>query len=347
MRSDAFSILPGLMLCGILALSAQLVSESSLLKGHFPVGAVMLAIILGTGFRHFIPISPRMEPGIRFAFRRILRIGVAGLGFGLTYADIREVGFRGILLDTILIAGTYLFSVALRKWLRLGENLPWLLATGTAICGASAVVAANSVLKAKEEEVAFSVATVTLFGTLSMFLYPVIARFLGIPIPIYGAWAGSSIHEVAQVIGATMNISPQALDFATILKLTRVAFLLPVLVMLEILLLRHGTEAISRTGLSNRKEHFPWFVVGFGAIVVLNSLRLFPSTLLAVLQKGDTWLLAVSMAALGLETHLGRILTVGPSAVKAGFWLWIFVSVWGFVLSLALFGHSFHLPLTG
>lgn len=330
------------MLCGILALSAQEISEAHFLKGHFPVGAVMLAIILGTMFRQFVPVSSRMEPGIRFAFRKILRIGVAGLGFSLTFTDIREVGFRGILLDTALIAGTYLFAVALGKWLQLGESLPWLLATGTAICGASAVVAANSVLKAKDEEVAFSVATVTLFGTMSMFLFPIIARFAGIPVPIYGAWAGSSIHEVAQVIGATMNISPEALDFATILKLTRVAFLLPVLILLEILLIKKGAQVISGKGLSRRKEHFPWFVVGFGSIVVLNSLHIFPDTLLSLLQKGDTWLLAVSMAALGLETHLGRILTVGPSAVKAGFWLWIFVSVWGFVLSLALFGHSFH-----
>ncbi|MHB1285999.1 MAG: YeiH family protein [Leptospirales bacterium] len=335
-------LLPGLILCGLLAFSAQWMTEARFFRNHFPVGAVMLAIILGTLFRHFLPVSPRMEPGIRFAFKKILRVGVAGLGFGLTVTDISAVGIRGVLLDSALIAGTYLFSIGLRKWLQLGENLPLLLATGTAICGASAVIAANTVLKAKEEEVAFSVATVTLFGTLSMFLYPFIARFVGIPIPIYGAWAGSSIHEVAQVIGATMNISPQALDFATILKLTRVAFLLPVLILLELFLFKQGTDVLSRPGLSTRKEHFPWFVVGFVVIVVLNSLHMFTPSMLTLLQRGDTWLLAVSMAALGLETHLGRILSVGPSAVKAGFWLWIFVSLWGLILSYTLFSHSVH-----
>ncbi|MHB8542932.1 MAG: YeiH family protein [Leptospirales bacterium] len=342
MPSSVSAIVPGLLLCGILALSAQEISETHLLKGHFPVGAVMLAIILGTMVRQFAPVSSRMEPGIRFAFRKILRIGVAGLGFGLTFADFREIGVMGVFLDTSLIAGTYLFAIALKKWLQMEENLTWLLATGTAICGASAVVAANTVLKAREEEVAFSVATVTLFGTISMFLYPIIARFAGIPIPIYGAWAGSSIHEVAQVIGSTMNISPQALAFATIVKLTRVAFLLPVLILLELFLLNKGAELIAGKGSSRRNEHFPWFVVGFGAVVVLNSLHLFSPALLNLLQKGDTWLLAVSMAALGLETHLGRMANVGPSAVKAGFWLWIFVSIWGLILSLALFGHSFH-----
>lgn len=331
--------LPGLIFCGVLAFSAQAISNIPILKDHFPVGAVMLAILLGTAARQFIPIQGSMEPGIRFAFKRVLRLGVAGLGFSLTLDDIKEVGFRGLLLDTVLIAGTYFFALALRRWMNLGKNLPWLLATGTAICGASAVVAANSVLKARDEEVAFSVATVTLFGTLSMFLFPLLAHLAGIPIPVYGAWAGSSIHEVAQVIGATMNISPQALDFATILKLTRVAYLLPVLIILEVLLVKESHRLIS--GQKSRTEHFPWFVVGFSAIVLLNSLHLIAPKVIDIFQKSDTWLLAVSMAALGLETRFGTTLTVGRSAMLAGFWLWIFVSLWGLILSVILFGHPF------
>jgi len=101
------SILPGLILCGILAFSAQALSNLPVLKGHFPVGAVMLAILLGTATRQFIPIGTSMEPGIRFAFKRVLRLGVAGLGFSLTFNDIEAVGFRGLLLDTALITGTY------------------------------------------------------------------------------------------------------------------------------------------------------------------------------------------------------------------------------------------------
>ena len=331
------SILPGLTLCGILAFSAQALSNLPVLKGHFPIGAVMVAILLGTAVRQFIPIGTSMEPGIRFAFKRILRLGVAGLGFSLTLSDIEAVGFRGLLLDTALITGTYFFALALRRWMKLGKDLPWLIATGTAICGASAVVAANSVLNAKDEEVAFSVATVTLFGTLSMFLFPIVAHMGGIPVPIYGAWAGSSIHEVAQVIGATMNISPKALDFATILKLTRVAFLLPVLIILEILLVKEGQQFVSKK--KNRAEHFPWFVVGFAAIVIVNSTHFIASELTIQFQHVDTWLLALSMAALGLETHLGKVLSVGRSAIMAGFWLWVFVSLWGLTLSAAIFGH--------
>lgn len=339
MRPFLPAAIPGLIFCGVLALSAQAISNFSFLKNHFPVGAVMVAILLGTAARQFIPIKASMEPGIRFAFKRVLRLGVAGLGFSLTLDDIKEVGFRGLVLDTALIAGTYVFAMALRRWMNLGKNLPWLLATGTAICGASAVVAANSVLKAKDEEVAFSVATVTLFGTLSMFLFPLMAHLSGIPIPVYGAWAGSSIHEVAQVIGATMNISPQALDFATILKLTRVAYLLPVLIIIEVLLVNESHRLIS--GQQNRGEHFPWFVVGFSAIVLLNSSHLLAPKVTDYLQKTDTWLLAVSMAALGLETRLRTVLSVGRSAIMAGFWLWIFVSLWGLALSVILFGHPF------
>lgn len=335
------TLLPGLLLSGGIAGAAYELSERPWLRTHFPMGPIMIAILAGMAVRILVPLHERFDAGIHFSVRRLLRIGVAGLGLGLGVQDLIQVGTKGLALDALLIAGTYLFAVGVGKALNLGPKLPMLLATGTAICGASAVAAANSVLKARDEEVAFSVASVTLFGTLSMLSFPLIARTIGIPIPVYGAWAGSSIHEVAQVIGATMNVSPQALKFATILKLTRISFLLPILVVLEIALLRLiRSEEGEAAGRPSRKP-FPWFIVGFIGIVLLNSTDLIPQGALRLLRHIDGWCLAISMGALGLMTNFGKLKSFGTRGLQAGFWLWLFVSAWGLLLSAAFFGHPF------
>lgn len=332
------TLFPGILLSGMIAIAADKMSELPELRNHLPMGPIMIAILLGMLLRNLLPIHGRFDAGIHFSVRRLLRIGVAGLGFGLGVNDLIHVGTRGFVLDCLLITGTYLFALGVGKALGLGQKLPILLATGTAICGASAVAAVNSVLKAKDGEVAFSVASVTLFGTLSMISFPVIAHTVGMPIPVYGAWAGSSIHEVAQVIGATMNVSPQALKFATILKLTRVSFLLPILVLLEVKLLHLFRREEERPVESSTRKHVPWFIVGFVGIVILNSMNFLNPDAVRLFQRLDTWCLAISMGALGLMTPLEKLKAFGPRGLQAGLWLWLFVSVWGLLLSFVLFG---------
>ncbi len=335
-------VFPGLLLTGAIALVAKLVSSIPFLKAHLPLGPVMLAILFGIAVRNLIPVHGALEGGIRFSFRQVLRLGVAGLGFSLTVGEIVSVGAKGFLLDTLVIVGTYLFARLLIRPFGISEDISWLLATGTAICGASAVAAANSVVKAKDEEVAFAVTTVTFFGTLSMFLFPAIEHWLGFPLSVYGAWAGSSIHEVAQVIGATVNVSSSSLAFATILKLTRVVFLLPVIILLEFWILGGKSKGVHHQ--TSRREHFPWFVVAFGIIVGINSLHVLSSGVTSVLNDADSLLLAVAMAGLGLETRLSKVFHVGVGPVKAGVALWVFISVFGFALSWLFYGpHSFSL----
>ena len=334
MIEKARHILPGLLLTGSIALVAKLISSLDFLKAHLPLGPVMVAIILGIAVRNLVPVHGIFEGGIRFSFRQVLRLGVAGLGFSLTFGEIASVGVKGFLLDTLVILGTYLFARLLVRPLGLSQEMSWLLATGTAICGASAVAAANSVVKAKDEEVAFAVTTVTFFGTLSMFLFPAIEHWMGFPLDVYGAWAGSSIHEVAQVIGATVNVSPSSLALGTILKLTRVVFLLPVIILLEFWILKGRREK----GGSSRREHFPWFVVAFAVVVGINSLHILKPSLTDAFNNLDSILLAIAMAGLGLETRLSKVFHVGVAPVKAGVALWIFVSVLGFVLSWAFYG---------
>jgi len=331
-------LLPGFLLSTMLAFLAYEGSELSRhLTGTSLAGPILLAILAGILVRNAVPLSSGFDPGIRFSFRRLLRLGVIGLGFDFSAHDILNVGGRGLLLDLAIIAGVYAASFYLGRRNGLPVSLSLLLGTGTAICGASAIVAANSVIRGKDEEVAFSVATVTIFGTLSMFLFPLADRFLHLSNVVYGAWAGSSIHEVGQVIGATLPYSNESLQLGTVLKLTRVALLLPVILLLEGMILwglKHKSP-----GKPDQSRHFPWFVAGFAGVVLLNFLFPIPSRLLSFLQRADAVILAVSMAAMGLETHLSRLVQFGWKPVRLGLSLWIFVSIMGLFLSTLLYAH--------
>ncbi len=332
-------LVPGILLSVVLALLAY---EGSLLSRHLTgsvlAGPILLAILLGALVRNLLPVHGRFDPGIHFSFRRLLRLGVVGLGFDFSPRDILSVGPRGFLLDLLVIALVYGAAVWIGRRKGLPDSLSLLLGTGTAICGASAIVAANSVIRARDEEVAFSVATVTIFGTLSMFLFPLANRFIHLPDAVYGAWAGSSIHEVGQVIGATLPYSRESLQIGTVLKLTRVALLLPVILILEGMILLRDRKGEGSRG--DHARHFPWFVAAFAGVVLMNFLVALPPSILTLLQKIDAGILAVAMAAMGLETHLSRLTRFGWKPVGLGMMLWIFVTGAGLFLAVVLYGHK-------
>ena len=332
-------LLPGLLLSVLLAVLATVTSrEIAKVTGIAIAGPILLAILFGIAVRNVRPLPHSLDPGISFSFRTLLRLGIVGLGFDFSARELVGIGLRGLILDLAIIVSVYLVALWFGRLRGLPDNLSLLLGTGTAICGASAIVAANGVIRGKDEEVAYSVATVTLFGTLSMFLYPVVRRLLHLPPDVYGAWSGSSIHEIGQVVGATLPYSKEALELGTMLKLTRVALLLPVVLLLEAYVLARARAKNPDQG--RGKRHFPWFVGAFAGVVLLNFLLPLPPKILQLLQEGDAAILAVAMAAMGLETHLSRIFRFGVRPLASGIFLWIFVSLAGLGLSLLLYGHG-------
>ena len=332
-------LLPGMALSIILAILATLTSrEIAKLTGIAVAGPILLAILFGIVVRNVRPLPVSLDPGISFSFRTLLRVGIVGLGFDFSARALAGIGLRGLILDLSIIASVYLAALWFGRLRGLPDSLSLLLGTGTAICGASAIVAANGVIRGKDEEVAYSVATVTLFGTLSMFLYPVVRRLLHLPPEVYGAWSGASIHEIGQVVGATLPYSKEALELATLLKLTRVALLLPVILLLEAYVLARARS--ENPSLARGKRHVPWFVGAFAGVVLLNFLLPLPPGILHLLQGGDAAILAVAMAAMGLETYLSRILRFGVRPLASGVFLWLFVSVTGLALAMLLYGHG-------
>lgn len=302
-----FRILPGLALCLVLAAVAYKLAAWPLLNQAVPLSALTVGILLGVGLRLCVPIPAVAEPGIRWVLHYVLRAGVVLLGLRLVLSDMLAVGASGLALVVIAVVSTITLSVIVGRALGLPDTLSVLVGSGTGICGASAIVAVDGVIKGRETDVACAIAMVTVFGTLAMFAYPALAPYLGLNEVGYSIWAGGSIHEVAQAVAAGFAYSDQAGVHASLFKLSRVAMLAPVCAILPLWWRRRSnTSAQGKAG-----APFPMFVALFAAVVVLNSLFDLPQDLHTNLVTLDSGLLAAAMVAMGLQTHLVSVIRLG------------------------------------
>jgi uncharacterized integral membrane protein (TIGR00698 family) len=244
------------------------------------------------------------------------------------------------------------FTIWLGKRMGLDDRLTMLIGAGTSICGASAIAAVAPVVKAEEKDTSFAIAAITLFGTLSMFVYPILYKLLHLPEMLYSIWAGSSIHEVAQVVAAGFAAGEGAGEFATLVKLARVLLIIPITLALGWREARRADDQGNdpqypqvsgcEEGKANRrtgrgKMLIPWFVFGFLAMVIVNSVQVVPTDVVKNIVRLDAFLLTWSMVGLGLETSLEKMRKVGLKPFYAGFIVTIFIALVGFVMANLVF----------
>lgn len=321
---DAIGLAPGIALALGLAVVAM---AAHALPGLARVSPMILAIGLGVGFANLFGLPAAARPGVAAVMRRLLRLAIVLLGLQITPARLAEVGLRGFLVVALCLVATFVFTVALGRRLGVKRELAELIAAGTSICGASAVVAANTVSRAEEADVATAIATVTLYGTLSMVLLPLAAAALGLDAHAWGLWAGASIHEIAQVVAAAFQGGPEAGEFGTVAKLARVAMLAPVVLGLGVLVRRRsGGEGASA------RAPFPWFVVGFLALVALGGLVEPPRAMLDGVALLTTFLLTVALGAMGLVTDVRRLVAEGVRPLVLGACAWVFITALALLL---------------
>jgi uncharacterized integral membrane protein (TIGR00698 family) len=268
----------------------------------------------------------RARAGVVFSLRRLLRLAIILLGLQLTAQQVAAVGAIGMTIIVATLLTTFLVTKALGRLFGVERGLAELIAAGTSICGASAVIATNTVTRAPDEDVAYAVACVTLFGSLSMFLYPALPGLLHLDAQHFGLWSGASIHEVAQVVAAAFQDGQDAGEFGTIAKLSRVMVLAPLVLGLGVIASRRSRERVAA------RAPLPWFVVGFIALIGVNSLGLVPAEAKQVLVPATTFLLTVALAAMGLETDVRKLRARGLRPLALGAASWIFIS--GFSLAL-------------
>ena len=330
--TKAHSVFPGLFLAGLIAALAFGLRH---LPGVHQISPLILAILIGMAFHNLIGTPAIAKAGVAFSLKRILRTGIVLLGLQLTVQQVIAVGGLGVALIIATLLATFAFVTWLGRVLKVDAKLTQLIASGSSICGASAVIATNTVTRARDEDVAYAVACVTIFGSLSMILMPVIAGLFNMGPQAYGLWTGASIHEVAQVVAAAYARGQEAGEFGTIAKLTRVMMLAPVVLGLGFLAAR---KRLSAGGAANRAATpLPWFVVGFVAMVALASTGWVPEATAPYTTGITQFLLAMALAAMGLETDMRKLAAAGirPALLGAGAWVFISVFSLGLVLLLA------------
>lgn len=303
-----------------------------LLPGIGALSPLILAIVIGMGIRNLFGTPAAAKPGMSFCLKRILRFGIVLLGLQLTLQQVMAVGGMGVALLVATVISTFLVTTVLGRLLGVNAGLTQLIAAGSSICGASAVIATNTVTRARDEDVAYAIACVTVFGSISMVLMPVVGGFLDLGPRAYGLWTGASVHEVAQVVAAAYAHSTEAGEFGTIAKLTRVMMLAPVVLTLGVFAarrLRGSGEVAGRAA-----AQVPWFVFGFIAMVGLASTGWVPEETQPATTLLTQFMLATALAAMGLETDVRKLAAEGlrPALVGAGAWLFISLFTLGLVL---------------
>lgn len=297
--------LPGLLLSVIVGMSATFVSNA------YGGPTILFALLLGMAF-NFLSAEPRVAPGLDFAAKFVLRVGVALLGARITATQIVALGWPTLAGVVAAVALTIGVGIMAATVLRLKSRFGVLTAGAVAICGASAAAAISAVLPrydAVERDTAFTIIGVTTLSTVAMVLYPVIARAFGLSHADVGVFLGGTIHDVAQVVGAGYSVSPETGDIATIIKLLRVALLLPV-----VLIISAASRRISEPG-GGKPALIPGFLVAFVAIVVLNSFGLVPHAVQTILSDASRWCIVTAIAALGIKTALVAMAAVGRRAI--------------------------------
>lgn len=332
--------LPGLSLSALLAMAAIALGDLPWLQMH-GLSALIVAILLGIvlGNTLYPRIAAQCGPGIGIAKQTLLRAGIVLYGFRLTFHDVGHVGVDGIVIDALVLTSTFALALfAGRRLLGLDRHTAVLIGAGSAICGAAAVMATEPVVKARAEQVTVAVSTVVVFGTLAIAVYPLLYQWnlhwhlLPADASGFGIYIGSTVHEVAQVLAAARAISSDAANSAVIAKLVRVMMLAPFLLALSVWM-RHDESAAKdqegREGHPRRKSRLtiPWFAFAFLAMVGLNTVFPLSSDLHTGIIDVDTWLLTMSMAALGLTTHLSAIRRAGlkPLILAALLFGWLIV----------------------
>ncbi|WP_425093540.1 YeiH family protein [Tropicimonas sp. S265A] len=302
----AKALFPGVLVALIVALAAQFVAE------HYGAPAMLMALLFGIALNFLSEPGPTAA-GIGFTAQTVLRVGVAILGARVSAEMLMSLGWGMIALLVTGVVATILFGVLLARVIGQGPRFAILTAGAVAICGASAAMAIAAVLpkdERSERNLLFTVLGVTVLSTAAMIVYPILTTALGFDDVTAGAFIGATVHDVAQVVGAGFSISETAGETSTLVKLIRVSFLAPVVVLIA--LWWHGSaEPVD----GKRPPIVPTFVVGFLCLAILNSLNLIPAAVAGVLAQMSSWALLAAIAAVGMKTDLRNVLQVGGGAI--------------------------------
>lgn len=348
-KENRANTIHGILLIALFSFAAFYIAEIPFVKS-LSFSPLIVGIILGMLYANSLrnKLPETWVPGIKFCTKQILRASIVLYGFRLTLTQVAAVGLPAVMIDTIIVAGTIFLGVWLGKLLKMDKDTLLMTATGSAICGAAAVLGAEPVVKCEGHKTAIAVSTVVIFGTISMFLYPILYRAgmldaLGdTGVAIY---TGSTLHEVAHVAGAGNAMDPTdtlgIAGTATITKMIRVMMLAPVLVIMSFALAGRKKAATEGGTTQKSKITIPWFAFGFIGIICLNSLLQYlfgvdsvkEIPLNGAIEYIDTFMLTMAMTALGTDTSMEKFKQAGAKPFLLAGLLYIWLLGGGYLLT--------------
>ncbi len=303
------------------------------------VGVVLGAIVANTGL-----LTARLRPGISFASKRLLRAGIVLLGLRLSFEEMRDLGIGGVIAVVAVVLATFFGVQALARVMGLSSGLGLLVATGYSICGASAIAAMSPLSDADEEETAYAIGLVALCGSLSILLLPVLGHALGLDDQAFGTWVGAGVHDVGQVTATATAYSEAALVPATLVKLTRVILLAPMVFGVGFaarrrMQMRRASADGDGDGAAVPDVHVPivpLFVAGFLAAIALRATGWLSADALSTAKDAEQLLLTAGMFGLGAGIDLGRLHRLGGRPLVLGLASWVLVGGAALVAAVAI-----------
>lgn len=313
----ARALFPGVLACGVVAAAATFLGE------HYGAPVLLFALLLGLAMNFLADEAGPCAPGIEWCARSVLRLGVALLGLRITLEQVVALGWGPVALVVVSVATTIALSMGVARWLGFQGLFGLLTGGATAICGASAALALAAALPAhpqKERATLFTVIGVSALSTFAMVAYPMLVRALGLSPQQAGIFLGGTIHDVAQVVGAGYSLSAETGDVATLVKLLRVAMLLPVIVLAAAITRARASAGSDAGAAGERPPLLPGFAVAFALLVAINSTGWVPAAVQAFGNDASRWCLVAAIAGIGMKTQLKELATVGfkPVALMIG-----------------------------
>ncbi|MRH41060.1 putative sulfate exporter family transporter [Aquibacillus halophilus] len=305
----------GVLLTLVLAIVARFVAE---LPFFSIMGVMIISIFLGVGWKNFFNVPVHSPVGITFSSKILLRAGIILMGLRLNLDQIISAGSSIFFVDIIVVTFTIVVMLLLGKWFAVDEKFAALLAVGTAICGAAAIVAVAPLIKAKKEHVAIAVAFIAILGTIGTIFYSILYALLDLDSYQYGVLVGATLHELAHVVAASIPGGDVSSEMAILVKMGRVALLIPVAIILGSFFSYKNRNQEIKGKRSLKNLPVPWFIFGFLAMSMLNSTGILPDGLIDFLIGVSILFLSMAMAGLGLSINFGDFKKVGMKAVFVG-----------------------------
>ncbi len=324
----------GVLFVALFSCAAFYIADSPWMR-YLSLSPLIIGILLGMAYGNTLKKDMPEEwlPGITFCSKKLLRLAIILYGFRLTFQNIASVGLSAIVVDVTVIVSTLAIGMLIGKLLKIDKETALLTSTGSAICGAAAILGMEAVLTNKPHKTAIAVSTVVIFGTIAMFLYPILFRggLLDLTPQQWGLYTGATIHEVAHVVGAGNGMGEAVAETAVIVKMIRVIFLAPVLLFFSFVIARQAKKD-NEAGSGAIKITIPWFAFGFIAVIGLNSLNLLPAAMVESINYIDTFLLTMAMTALGMETHLRKFKEAGVKPFVLALLLFAWLMAGGYLM---------------